>query len=229
MATFLDLARKVARESGTVSGVQPVTTAGQVGRLLKVVEWVRDAWVEIQASRPEWLFLRATFAGETVAGQAKYTAASWGLGDFGDWFTRPGAWILHRSAAGLADATAIDRIVWQNWRRRYALTVNNPARPAEYAITPQRAVALGPTPDDAYTIEGEYIRSPHRLDGDDDIPRDLPERHHDIIAWLALIKLAQHDEAPSAIQRAQVQYRTALTELERDQLPGVRVSSEPLA
>lgn len=229
MATFLELARQVARESGTVAGAQPATVVGQTGRLLKIVEWTRDAWIAIQNSRPGWLFLRAEFSGETTAGQALYTAASWGLDDLAAWIDDPHATTLYRTTAGVADEGEIRALPWPLYRRAYQRGVQTPKRPTAFAVSPDNAFALGPAPDDAYTVRGEYRRTAQRLADNDDVPRGLPERFHDIIAWRALIELATFDEAPEAVQRAIGEYRARLQDLERDQLPGIETAAEPLA
>jgi hypothetical protein len=77
---FLELCKATARDSGTVAGLPSFTSiAGATGRLEKLVNWVRDAWVDIQNERTDWLFRLDTFEAPLIAGQMEYTGASLGL------------------------------------------------------------------------------------------------------------------------------------------------------
>jgi hypothetical protein len=86
---------------------------------------------------------------------------------------------------------------------------------------------LGPTPDDAYVITGEYYKTIQKLTADGDIP-ELPSDYHEIIMWKALLLLDEHDEAVAAASFAERNYRNLMRELQRDQLPRVRTQG-PLA
>ncbi|KKK65505.1 hypothetical protein LCGC14_2973440, partial [marine sediment metagenome] len=85
MSTYLQLSQDVARESGTVSGTNPTAVASQTGRLLKIVEWVAQAWVEIQNLHADWRWMQKTFSGDTASGNGQYTPASWTILDLRDW------------------------------------------------------------------------------------------------------------------------------------------------
>jgi len=234
MATFLDLAQKVAAESGTISGVQPSAVTGQTGRLALVVRHVRDAWVEIQASRDDWRFLRKTFSGGLTQGTLCYTPASFSLIDHARWITdqhnlyADQALSLYKTSAGQADEGALDEISYELWRRRYDRGVHDANRPTQYAIDPQNGICFGPTPDDGYTVRGEYMRTPQELETDGDVPI-MPARFHDLIAWRALMKLGAYDEAEWPVQRARSEYEGLLDDLMRDQLPRTGIDWEPLA
>lgn len=185
MATFLELAQAVARDSGTVSGNQPVSVTGQTGRLGKIVAYTRDAWVRIQTHRPDWPWLRAGFTGTTLAGEAAYTAASWNIADFASWVTEPGSLTAYAQPLGPADEGPLVVVPWSVWRQRHGRGAPQAGRPAVAAVRPgDGALVLGPVPLGAYVIRGEIHRTPQILAADTDVPA-LPPRFHALIKWRA--------------------------------------------
>lgn len=233
MATFLELAQEVARQSGTMSGIAPTNVAGQTGRLLLVVNWTRDAWIDIQNRHSSWFFLRRDFQGDTTPGTGKYTATSWNIDHFAEWIVdtdgAPGAITLFRHAEGPADETPLRLIDYTTYRNRYERGVQAPNRPGDYAINPAGALCLGPVPDDQYTIRGEYRQAPQVMTANDDEPI-CPPRFHGVIMHRALELLAQHDEAPpTRIATDRAEFLNALGDLERDQLPRPFWGAAPIA
>jgi hypothetical protein len=235
---FLQLAQRVAQESGTVDGsAQLSSVVGQIGRLKSIVDWTADAWVQIQSERNAWRWMRREFSGkQTTAGTARYTAASWAITDWGNWITdrdctlyRP--FSIYKQSAGLADEGEILEIAWEEWRSKYRRGVQNQNRPTEYAISPQGEVCFGPIPDATYVVRGEYRKAPQVLSANDDVP-DLPAQFHMVIVWRAILLLVQHDEADPGVQvSAKFQHDKLMSDLTRDQLlrHNLRLGGGPLA
>lgn len=229
MATFLELAQAVARDSGTVSGNQPVSVTGQTGRLGKIVAYTRDAWVRIQTHRPDWPWLRGGFAGTTSAGEAAYTAASWNIADFASWVMEPGGITLYAQSLGPADEGPLAVVPWSVWRQRYGRGTPQAGRPAVVSVRPgDGALVLGPVPDAPYVIRGEHHRTPQILAADTDVPA-LPRHFHPLITWRALMLLSEHDEAPFPAQTAAANYYALLGDVERDTLPAPTIGGGALA
>ncbi len=229
MATFLDLCQSVARDSGTVSGAQPVSVSGQSGRLAKIVQFTAEAWTDIQNSRSAWAWMRKEFAGVTIAGTAEYTPAAWNIVDLAAWIVEGGSVTLYDQAVGPADEHEITPINWDRYRRMYGRGAQIAQRPAACAVKPSNgALLLGPAPDGVYVVRGEYRAAPQVLTSNADVPA-IPLRFHDAIKWRALQLLAEHDEAPTAIATAAANFRRVLGELERDQLPQITIAGGPLA
>lgn len=229
MATYLELAQEVARDSGTVSGNQPVSVAGQGGRLGKIVAYTRDAWARIQTHRSDWAWMRAEFTGITMAGESAYTAASWDIPDFGSWVMEPGGITAYAQALGPDDEGPLAPVPWSTWRQCHGRAAVRTGRPVVVAVRPgDGALVLGPVPDGAYVVRGEVRRSPQLLAANTDVPA-LPPRFHAIIKWRALMLLSEHDEAPFPVQMAAANYYALLGELERDQLPAPCLGGEALA
>jgi hypothetical protein len=68
---FLQLAQKLRQEAG-IAGTGPSTTAGQVGELGRVVDWINQAYIDIQEKHDDWNFLRFEFSLPLTIGQAIY-------------------------------------------------------------------------------------------------------------------------------------------------------------
>lgn len=233
MSTFLQLAQDVARESGTISGTNPTAVASQTGRLLKIVEWVAQAWTEIQNLHADWRWMQKTFSGDTSSGTGQYTPASWSVTDLRDWLrddrvTGYQPHTIYLTADGVADEGALLEITWQQWRTKYGRGSQTNNYPAEYAISPAGEFSLGPIPDDIYTVQGEYRQAAVVLAVDGDIP-GAPAAFHGIIVWRALMLLAEFDEAVDQRTAAAIKYNALLEDLQRNQLPIVSLGGLPIA
>ncbi len=233
MSTFLELCQDVARESGTISGTNPAAVTGQTGRLLKVVEWTAQAWVDIQNLHADWRWLQKTFSGDTTSGAAQYTSASWSISRLRDWArddfeTGYQPHTIYLTATGVSDEAALREISWHQWRTRYGRGAQTNNKPSEYAISPAGEFSLGPIPDDAYTVQGEYRQAATTLSEGGDSP-NMPLEFHDIIVWRALMLLADFDEAVGQKVTAEGKYMTMMEALRRDQLPIVSLGGGPLA
>lgn len=222
MATYLQLCQKVARDSGTISGTSPATVSGQTGRLGLIVAQVAEAWVQIQNLHAHWRWMRGEFSGTTTSGAGQYTNNSWALTDWAEWVHdeydhRPHS--IYLTATGVSDERVLIEIPWRRWREQFDRGTQTNSYPAYYAISPANEFCLGPTPDATYTVKGEYRKTVETLSANADEP-NCPARFHDIIAWRALMLLAQFDEASSDyFILARQNYLSYLDALRRDQLP----------
>ena len=206
----------------TLSSVQNLT-----GESARILAWVQQAWIDVQTSKEDWLFLRETFEFNTVASQWEYTAANAGLTDFGNWkrdsFRASSVNNLYR------DEQLMNYMDWTTYRNlyRYANMRNTLARPVVVSITPNKDLAFGSTPDQIYTINGEYYTQPVNLSADTDIP-GIPDRFQMIIVYRAMMYYAGYESAPEVLSRGDFEYRRLYSRMEIDQLPTI-VSGPPLA
>lgn len=229
MTSFLQLCIDTARESGAV-GRAPTSVVGQTGRQEKVVSWVREAYRQLQLSQPNWCWLRASFTGTLNIGQSSYNALGFGIASrFSGWIgERPNyrPMTLYDPLIGVKDEAFIKEISYEQWRRSYDIGEQILQRPTQYCIAPDRTLRFGAIPDAAYTVRGEYRRSPQILAADGDEP-EMPEQFHSIIVWAAIMLMAKHDESPTGLQAAVDTYRPLLYQLQEDQLPEVTTAAEP--
>ena len=210
----------VAAESGTIPGVQPVTVTGLSGRLAKVAHWVNRSWVQIQNSRAHWFWMQAEFDGDTIQGVPRYTAASWSVPRWAEWLTTDNTVTLYPLAEGPSQEAPIKFMPWRDYRAVYDRGVHDQAQPINFSISPAGEFCLGATPDAAYVVRGTYRKTPQTLVDAGDVP-EMPARFHDLIAWDALILLAEHDEAQMAMAVNTRRADALRRDLMRDQLPAV--------
>lgn len=229
MSTFLQLTQRASRESGTVSGDnQPSSVTNQTLRLKKIVEWVAQAWTDIQGLHTTWRWMEGEFSGSASAGTARYTAAAWNITRFGSWITRAESVTIYDPDIGVADESAMRMIGWDTWRQTYGRGEQTGAKPNEFAISPAGELCLGPIPDKTYTINGLYQKSAQTLSANTDTP-ECPADFHDAIVWKALMYLAEHDEGGFQAVTAQNRYADRIDALERSQLPPMRLRPCPVA
>ena len=224
MSTYLEISQKVFRESGTAGGNLPTAVTDQVGRQLKVVNWVADAWSEIQNDESTWLWMRKEFSNVLSIGQFKYTAASFSLTDFSRWVTDPRSVTMYLTATGVSDEGELNFIPWEHWRLKYGRGSQTANRPIEYTITPALEFAVGPKPDLVYTVLGEYYQGNQTLAADGDTP-NCPARFHDVITWKALMKMSWADEDQDGVRYAESMLKPLRFALERDQLPKMEIAA----
>lgn len=235
---FLELARKTRQWSGS-SAEQIATVVDQVGRKGLIVDAVSQAWDLIQTKHSSWRWLRSEFTANlsavTPPTEARYTAASFGLTRFTDWFhdnlngpTPYRPMRVYLTATGLADESELSEIAWETWRTKYGRGVQVADKPIEWSAAPDGRLCLGRAPNAPYTIRGEYWKGSQTLAANTDTP-EMPSRFHMAIVWRAVLLLTEADEADTLVYaRAENKYNELLTQLERDQLPPITIGGNPL-
>lgn len=207
----------------------------QTGRQGKVVEWVRQANYQIQADNPDWSFLRTEFSGVTQIGVMKYAPASIiGAGaNLARWihdspdYQAMSAYDPNDGEGGIANEYALQEVPYATWRSTYFRGSPDQAKTVYWAAHPDNSFLIGPPPDKAYTIRGEYQQGPQTLLQDADVPL-IPDAYQDAITWRACMMLALHDEAPAAYQGAAAKYGPILANMVRDLLPPIETAGNAL-
>lgn len=217
--TYLELCQRMALECG-VSGTLS-TVAGQQGSLARCVNWVSQAWTEIQDEHDDWLFLRSSkllgggvsFA--TVSGQLFYPLGT-GAGTVGITADQFGRWEMgsfrcQTTSVGIQDETRLDNLQFFDvWREAYMYGANQNVitRPVAIVEGPQNQLCLGPASNGLYTVTGDYYQAPQVLAADADIPGNvlgtwtLPKRFHMLIVYRAMKFYAAYESAPEVNTRA---------------------------
>lgn len=235
MATFLELVRDLARDSGTLAGgVQIPTVAGVTGRSDKMVSWVRKAWLNIQNERSDWPWMQREFEVTLTTGKSRYSAGELAVERFGQWVgDKPGARgttfrtvTVYDPAVGRSDEGALRQVEYDWWRSMYDRGSHDANRPSEWAVSPRQELCVGATPDKAFILRGEYRVSPQILTTNDDVP-ELPEQYHGAIVWEAMKLLGIADEAPQTASSAISEYVLARQNLNRDYLPEITIGADP--
>lgn len=81
---FLQIVNRMRQDSG-ITGADLASVTGQSGESQRVINWCNEAWLDLQAMRQDWLWLRKPLAFPTIAGQSTYSPTQLSLSDFGMW------------------------------------------------------------------------------------------------------------------------------------------------
>jgi hypothetical protein len=223
---LLQLVNQARVECG-VSGPALTTVLNQTGESARMVSWVQQAWIDLQTSKEDWLFLREPFEFTTTAQKWEYTAAEAGLTDFGNW--KRDSFRASTLGQTYKDEQLLNYMEWSTFRNlyQYGNMRYTYARPVVVSIEPDKTLAFGSIPDQQYVIVGEYYRQPLALTLDADVP-GIPDRFQMAIVYRAMIYYAGYESAPEVMARGTSEFRRLVMRMEIDQLPTL-VSGPPLA
>jgi len=226
--TYLQLCARLRQEAG-ISGNGPTSVLNQTGPLSNVINWIQQAWIDIQQKRPNWLFMNAEFIFDTIANQRDYIAADFAITDLKLWDLE--SFLLYNKSVGVTDQKKIIFLDYSYWRNFYRAQMD--ARPADriqyLTVLANNTIRFEPKPDTIYTIEGEYKKSTQIFSADADTPTGLPDDFHMIIVWQALKTYAHFEDAPEVLSQAEINFDNLLNRLEIEQLPAFSEDREPLA
>jgi len=223
MSTFLELVNQTREECGA-SGPALTSLGGTLSQgTLRIKNWVKNAWLDIQRSHRTWNFMMNTFSFTTTAGVQSYTASTLSspITDFANW--KVDAMRCYRTSIGIADEQVLPFMDWLTFRDVYQFGTNGlaQARPVAYTIDPQKRLLLGQIPDDSYTITGWYYRSPQTLTADSDTPSYIPAEFHEVVVFKAMVKYGMYEAAGEVVARGREESDRVLAALTSDYLPPV--------
>ncbi|NUX58654.1 phage adaptor protein [Paraburkholderia youngii] len=218
---YVQLVENLRVECG-VSGSPLVTVQSLSGELLRLQNWINDAWQMIQLKHQDWYFLRSSFSFVTTAGVQSYTPATVGVPNLDAW-NQESVW-MYNNALGLADQMPLGRMEWEHFRNMFLRGVQNPMRPITFAVKPEdKSLWFGAIPDQQYTVSGECWTEPATLSADTDTPA-MPAKFHKLIVLEAMKKYAGYEAANEIMARAMTEGAPLWTQLEIQQLPQVTVA-----
>jgi hypothetical protein len=227
----LALAKRLREKCG-VAGTGPITTIGQVGDALRLVNCIDDAWEEIQLRSRWWRWMRRSASFNTVANKGAYlhtaTAGETGITDFAEW--RIDTLRCWNTAAGRNDEQFLVNWAYDVWRNTYDFggQVSVRGRPVVWTQRDEdQAIILADVPDGVYTVAGQYQSIPQVLVADTDVPR-MPPRFHMAIVGRAMMLYAEYEAAPEVYSAGAGIYDRYYAELENDQLDPMSMAG-PLA
>jgi hypothetical protein len=208
--TFLELCKRLRQEcGGSGSGPPSVTTATGEDRLW--VDWINDAWLELQALRPDWYWMWEPAEISVVAGTRTYALAST---------------TLRRDSLRL-DGDPVSLIEWPVFERQYGVPYVGSTRPTACSIRPDGNLVLATEPVEDGALAYEHYRVPVPMAGNDEAPT-LPARYHLLLVCDGMRKYGFYDNAPEVLQRGDIEYQRMLARLARDTMSRVNVPG-PLA
>ena len=220
------------------STTAPSTVVSQAAEIDRAVNWVKQAWTEIQNRYPDWRWMRSTFSVNTPSGDDTYagtdctdTRLSAAVSRFSRWWPHDEDGhdnvTFYLTATGVSAEAYLIFLPWSVFRDRYKKGTQTNAPPIHFTIDPQNNLVLGPKPDAIYTVLGEYQRSAQTLSADADEP-ECPSRFHSVIWLEGLKKYAAYKNAPEAMSRGISDGNKVMRQLEADQRPEMK-TGRPLA
>lgn len=229
---YLQLVQRLAVECG-VTGGGPSSVAGQTGMYAKLVNWINDAYVEIQGMHDNWGWMRQQFQFLTTAGVGDYlpaenvnTLTGQPLTDLRYWWKD--TFRCQKQSIGIQDEQWLVEWEYQVFRNTYRFNQQINGRPVVFAEKPNgKAIMLGQIPDDVYIIRGEYQSLPVSLSVDTDVPA-IPTHLRLAIVYKAMQFYGLYEAAAEVIQRGNTEFSRLMNQLEREQLPALYLG-DPLA
>lgn len=203
----LELVRRLVYESGA-SGVTIGTTLNQSGDALNYVNWIDDAYLEIQGlhnwpSMWEQAALTLPASSSTLAqslGHKRYVKDSGRIGGYD-----------------------LDYMPWDEFRLVFKTI--SPGTPSVWTVRPDRSLAFNAAVSVDMQFTVERYRMPGRFTANADEPL-LFQEHHMMIVWRGLMLYGGFDEAGVAYKRGASEY-ALLKRLAAGDLPAME-PGEPL-
>jgi hypothetical protein len=233
--SFLTLVQDLYREVGASGGAPATaipTTVGAAGEILRLVNYIHDAELEIQNIWVDWKWLRKTltfFTGTqdrtgiytTVNGAISAFPTDLAEWDWDSFFILP---------PGNSFYQPLRSVEWQEVRRQVFDTTDF-AIPSRVIVMPDNTLRFDLIPDQSYQCTVEYRAVPYDLKNDADVS-NIPARFANrlIVEW-ARMKYGMFESAPEQVTNAKLNiYGTLddagiptnnglLAALENDQLP----------
>lgn len=233
--TFLELCRKVYMRAG-YSGNGPASVENQSGQSARVVDYVDEAWQEIQRSRTNWHFMRRRFRATTspgiavvsIANAEKITGNLIHSIDRNSWYSQ---------ASG--ELTGGRMMYAHSDKRRWiesseSIIVGRP----QHFWESTSGIRVSPLPDREYEITGDYYITAQAFastESDQNKRRPLsekspsmPEHYHMAIAYLAMRELGAFEESANLYSIGDSNYRKIFGQMLKTQTPDI-IYAPPLA
>jgi hypothetical protein len=229
--TYLQLCQDTAKQCG-IATAGLTTVVGQTGQLLQLCEWVRDAYIELQAEK-DWRWLRKKFTLATVDGTDTYAFGSCVDVETGLAIDRFKSWkiddslnppTIYLTTAGVAGQIWLTYTNWDYFEALYhtGSLQSSTAFPVHVTEDPDHDLVLGITPNDIYTLTGTYYRAPQELALDADVP-EMPPEFHRLIMYEAMMFYADFENADEVERRATRGIKRLGPSLRRKEGPRIRL------
>lgn len=231
MSTYLQLCVK-ARRDCRLPGTGPDAVTGQTGVFGRLVDWVSDAYIQIQERHDEWRWMRRTATVSTTADDDDYAYGEWTDQTDSVVISRFSRWRLndpwdqpkcYLSSSGVSAQYWLTYLDWDSFKTIYKIGSQSSGQPAHIAINPNDEIVLGPAPDDTYVVTADYYLGPQTLAADSDTP-DMPSRYHNLIVYEAMKRYGTTEGAANIFIEGNQQANRMMRALERSQLPGFRLA-----
>jgi len=218
MATFIELAQTARLISG-VQGIGPTSVTNTQGIEAVIVQFVKDAYIDIQNLREDFKWMEKSESFSTAIGIDTYT--------YLDIFSTatPNIKKYQYESLVLTDS---------NGNKRYLTYVDRDTLEAQYLNSIDRGVPsvftedpssgsliLKPIPDDIYTVTLRYQSGPEILSTSGQIP-SMPLAFHHLILYKTVEKLSVYLGSPQIYRAYAVDAAKMMAQLMRSELPKMK-------
>lgn len=221
---FLNIAQTVRSLAG-IQGTGPTSVVDAQGIEAVIVQFVKDANIDLQSLRDDFEFMEETKTFTTVVGQSTYTRAI----IFNS--SEPPLKTYKHGSFCITDTNGK-----KHWLREYEyfeafedryLNETQRELPMEVGINSQRSVVLGHSPDNNYVVQFKYYRNPQILSDNSDIPW-IPSAFHNLIVYKALEKVAVYLSQPEIYRGYSAETARLAAALMRTSVPKKRIRTRPI-
>ncbi|HWV16056.1 MAG TPA: hypothetical protein VN030_11565 [Cellvibrio sp.] len=207
---FLELVKKAWRDCGQ-TGDGPAAVTGVAGHQLRFVNWVREAWKDIQRESSEWSFLKIRATCTLTAGQENHTSGDLLITDL----LKPLAVLIFVSDQWLPLNLIISSQSSDEWLR-----ANKSSGQPCVVYFDNGVFSFDTLPDKNYQLRIYYKRTPQELVANTDVPI-CDAAYHDTITYLAKKKYALFDEDQALLTEANEAYERTISDMRADLTPQV--------
>ncbi|RME56466.1 hypothetical protein D6779_10580, partial [Candidatus Parcubacteria bacterium] len=138
---YLQLCQRL-REKVGASGEGPLSVAGQRGEYARIVNWIDEAWIEVQRLHNTWAWMHKEASGSLVPGLMAYTAASFGISDFGRWDIND----IRLYDVDVSDEKYLLHKDYDQFKAVYGVGKQTPGRPGYVSVNRANEIVFGPVP-----------------------------------------------------------------------------------
>lgn len=217
---FLQICQRTRQEC-SISGSGPVTVVNQTGEMKKIVDWVLTAYEDIQGMYSTWNFLRFDFSFPTIASSSTYLPSAVNLTELAKW--KEDSLRIYLTATGVSDEQRLWPQDWTSFKDFRLIGVIPTGKPSEFSIRPDKSIVLYQTPNDIYTVVGEYFKRPQTMSANADEPL-IPSQFHMAVVWKAAMYYAADQGASELYATAEREFKRVMRRLKRDQLPFISIA-----
>lgn len=169
---------------------EPVQTIAEAsGLTYEVVEWVRDAELQLQELHPDLVFMRKQATLPLSSGRREVELAQ-SMADMDAVLPYYDGQPFILATRGEGDAATRWRIplyAWQEWAGSHMDLSSRVGVPAHASIGPGNVLHMDATLDQQITLRLDYRRRAVPMARDDDAMPSVPDAHHQLIVYWVLV------------------------------------------
>lgn len=228
MSTYLEIVQKAIRKSGSKVD-KPTTVVSSTGIVELFVEWVQDAWKDIQLEHLGWQWRVSRDETLTLVASTDEYAMPAGMENIDMRSVS-----IYENTDDESPVTYVPYLHWRNYLDKAYTAGIAEAKPQCFTITPDDKIAFYPPPDIVYTVRYDGHTTVEILDDTDAAgagtsdaltPTGIRDEYHDGIMWRAVMYYAEHFEDGAKLQEAQNHFKPYKKYFEERELENVVVDT----